>query len=72
MATVESHHVAGAPAADRALLALAAWPVWAWYRAHAADKLLTVKLPLVGTIKTIRVRDLRFLLVALFGPEVGP
>jgi len=44
---------------------------WAWYRFHEGDKVVSLKLPIIGSVKTVRVRDLRFLFVAIFGaPEV--
>lgn len=71
MARLVTHGVAPFSARERALLQSAGEVFWRWYVVHQDDKVLSVKLPLIGSVKTIRVRDLKFLFVAIFGaPEV--
>lgn len=42
--------------------------VWAWYREHADDKIFSKRILFVSV--TLRVRDVRFLIERIAGPEV--
>lgn len=67
---MQEHKIEGASwGGDRAALFSVGPIVWAWFNAHREDKVLSIRLPVIGAVKTVRVKHLHFLFAALFGPE---